>query len=294
LASPRRCAVKTKKRKTPGVRTDILAFGSPPRLDSGVANPNHEGIEAPSALQCCRQRSNASPLQDLGRQPFCSSTRRARRRRIRRRTQFPWFGPKSFPREKLKKRVCCKKGKKVNRRPPLLLPASPLPPIALPAPPMGLCASSSDPKLPDTGTSSSAPGVGAADATAAAAASTGDKGEGKQQAAAKDGSSTRVKSLNNSNYNKTKGGSMLFNVSQHKMLGEDVSAEFVDEQHILSPSKPDWKVGKAIKRAPDLKDPAVIPIAIPESQGSSSPFLLPRPHFPLFFRSPTTWRAKLR
>jgi len=60
---------------------------------------------------------------------------------------------------------------------------------------------------------------------------------------------------------------MLFNVSQHKMLGEDVNAEFVDEQHIMSPSKPDWKVGKSIKRAPDLKEPATIPIPIPESQG---------------------------
>jgi hypothetical protein len=69
-----------------------------------------------------------------------------------------------------------------------------------------------------------------------------------------------------SNYNKTKGGSLIFNVSQHNMMGEE-KIDFVDEQHITSPSKADWKVGKAIKRAPDLKESVVIPVVIPKNQG---------------------------
>ena len=69
-----------------------------------------------------------------------------------------------------------------------------------------------------------------------------------------------------SNYNKTKGGSLIFNVSQKNMMGEE-KIDFVDEQHITSPAKADWKVGKAIKRAPDMKETVTIPIMIPTSQG---------------------------
>lgn len=69
-----------------------------------------------------------------------------------------------------------------------------------------------------------------------------------------------------SNYNKTKGGSLIFNVSQANMMGEE-KIEFVDEQNITSPAKADWKVGKAIKRAPDMKETVAVPILIPQSQG---------------------------
>ena len=61
---------------------------------------------------------------------------------------------------------------------------------------------------------------------------------------------THTKSL--SSYDKTKGGSMLFNVSSRNHQNPE-DAEFTDDQHIMSPSQPDWKVGKAIKRAPDMK-----------------------------------------
>lgn len=53
---------------------------------------------------------------------------------------------------------------------------------------------------------------------------------------------------------------MLINVSQH--FGDD-TIEFIDDQHIMSPAKAEWKVGKSIKRAPDMKETATIPVAIP-------------------------------
>jgi serine/threonine protein phosphatase PrpC len=69
-----------------------------------------------------------------------------------------------------------------------------------------------------------------------------------------------------SNYNKTKGGSLIFNVSQQSMMGDE-KIEFVDEQNITSPPKADWKVGKAIKRAPDMKETVAVPVVIPQNQG---------------------------
>jgi len=69
-----------------------------------------------------------------------------------------------------------------------------------------------------------------------------------------------------SNYNKTKGGSLIFNVSQENMMGEE-KIDFVDEQNITSPAKADWKVGKAIKRAPDMKESVTVPVLIPQTQG---------------------------
>ena len=69
-----------------------------------------------------------------------------------------------------------------------------------------------------------------------------------------------------SNYNKTKGGSLIFNVSQQNMMGDE-KVEFVDEQHITSPPQADWKVGKAIKRAPDMKETVAMPVVIPADQG---------------------------
>ena len=67
-------------------------------------------------------------------------------------------------------------------------------------------------------------------------------------------------------FSKTKGGSLIFNVTERSMMGEE-KIDFVDEQNITSPSKADWKVGKAIKRAPEMKETVVIPVAIPEAQG---------------------------
>jgi hypothetical protein len=69
-----------------------------------------------------------------------------------------------------------------------------------------------------------------------------------------------------SNYNKTKGGSLIFNVSQHSMMGEE-KIDFVDEQNITSPAKAEWKVGSKIKKTPDMKESVPVPISIPSSQG---------------------------
>lgn len=122
---------------------------------------------------------------------------------------------------------------------------------------MGNCASSSSPS----------------------SASSSNKEKGGQAQARNEASASvdkRVKELNGgdtkgqhrslSNYQKTKGGSLIFNVNQQNMMGEE-KIEFVDEQNITSPPKADWKVGKAIKRAPEMKEAVVIPVTIPKAQG---------------------------
>ena len=101
----------------------------------------------------------------------------------------------------------------------------------------------------------------------------GEQGQPRSEATSVD---KRVKDLGDtdskaqhrslSNYNKTKGGSLIFNVNQQNMMGEE-KIDFVDEQNITSPPKADWKVGKAIKRAPDMREAVTIPVTIPKAQG---------------------------
>lgn len=80
------------------------------------------------------------------------------------------------------------------------------------------------------------------------------------------GGDTKAQHRSLSSYAKTKGGSLIINVNQQSMMGEE-KIDFVDEQNITSPPKADWKVGKAIKRAPDMKETVAIPVTIPKAQG---------------------------
>lgn len=71
-----------------------------------------------------------------------------------------------------------------------------------------------------------------------------------------------------SSFNKTKGGSMLLNAAEKKMLGEEETAtEFTDTQHICSPPTVDWKVSKQVKKIPEMSNHELLPVLIPSEQG---------------------------
>lgn len=64
-----------------------------------------------------------------------------------------------------------------------------------------------------------------------------------------------------STYNKTKGGSMVFNLSSRSHVDPD-DPEFSDDQHIMSPPEADWKIGKSLKRAPAMKQTHYFPVKV--------------------------------
>ncbi len=76
-----------------------------------------------------------------------------------------------------------------------------------------------------------------------------------------EGSGPRPYAKSLSTYNKTKGGSMVFNLSSRSHVDPD-DPDFTDDQHIMSPPEADWKLGKSLKRAPTMKQTHYFPVKV--------------------------------